>query len=146
MKSTGTRSSNELQWLDYMIGYQNSSRRHAQQGDMLHACINNILRILHMVPGLLCLINSWLFLPTSFRVTLQALGKSYDFPSACKITLKNVDKYMYLTHWGRDKMATIFQTAFSYGFSSMKMHKFRLRFHWHFFPRVQSTIFQHWFR
>ena len=52
----------------------------------------------------------------------------------------------YLTHWGRDKMAAIFQTTFSNAFSRMKMFKFRLRFHWSLFPRVQLTIFQHWFR
>ena len=52
----------------------------------------------------------------------------------------------YLTHWGRDKMATIFQTTFSNAFSWMKMFKFRLKFQWSMFPRVQLTIFQHWFR
>ena len=41
-----------------------------------------------------------------------------------------------LTHWGRDKMAAIFQKTFSNAFSSMKMNKFRLRFHWSLFPRV----------
>ena len=51
-----------------------------------------------------------------------------------------------LTHWGRDKMAAISQTTFSNAFSWMKMYKFRLRFHWSLFPRVQLTIFQHWFR
>ena len=51
-----------------------------------------------------------------------------------------------LTHWGRDKMAAIFQTTFSNAFSWMKMFEFRLRFHWSLFPRVQLTIFQHWFR
>ena len=51
-----------------------------------------------------------------------------------------------LTHWGRDKMATIFQTTFSNAFSSMKMFKFRLRFHWSGFLRVQLTILKHWFR
>ena len=51
-----------------------------------------------------------------------------------------------LTHWGRDKMAAIFQTTFSDEFSWMKMYKFRLKFHWNLFPRVQLTIFQHWFR
>ena len=51
-----------------------------------------------------------------------------------------------LTHWGRDKMATIFQTTFSNIFSWMKMHELRLRFHWSLFLRVQMTIFQHWFR
>ena len=51
-----------------------------------------------------------------------------------------------LTHWGRDKMAAIFQTTFSNAFSWMKMFKFLLRFHWSLFPSVQLTIFQHWFR
>ena len=46
-----------------------------------------------------------------------------------------------LTHWGRDKIAAIFQTTFSNAFSWMKMFKFRLRFHWSLCPRVQSTIF-----
>ena len=51
-----------------------------------------------------------------------------------------------LTHWGRDKMAIIFQTTFSNAFSLMKMDEFRLRFHQSLFPRFQLTIFQHWFR
>ena len=51
-----------------------------------------------------------------------------------------------LTHWGRDKMAAIFQTTFPNGFSWMKMYDFRLTFHWSLFLRVQLTIFQHWFR
>ena len=51
-----------------------------------------------------------------------------------------------LTHWGRDKMAGIFQTTFSNQFSWMKICKFRLRFHWSLFPRVRLTIFHHWFR
>ena len=53
---------------------------------------------------------------------------------------------MPLTHWGRDKMAAIFQMTFSSAFSSMKMLEFRLRFHWSLFLRVQLTIIQHWFR
>ena len=53
---------------------------------------------------------------------------------------------LFKTHWGREKMAAIFQTTFSYAFSWMKILKFRLRFHWSLFPRVQLTIFQHWFR
>ena len=51
----------------------------------------------------------------------------------------------YLIHWGRDEMAAIFQTTISHAFSSMKINKFRLRFHWSLFPRVQLTVFQHWF-
>ena len=39
------------------------------------------------------------------------------------------------THWGRDKMADIFQTIFSNAFSWMKMYEFWLRFHRYFIPR-----------
>ena len=42
-------------------------------------------------------------------------------------------------------MAPIFQTAFSNQFSWMKMCKFRLKIRWSVFPRVQLTLFQHWF-
>ena len=51
-----------------------------------------------------------------------------------------------LTHWGRDKMAAIFQTTYSKAFSWMKMYKFWLKFHWSLFLRVQLTIIQHRFR
>ena len=50
------------------------------------------------------------------------------------------------THWGRDEMNNISQMTFSNVFSSMKMFEFRLKFHWSLFPRVQLTMFQHWFR
>ena len=46
------------------------------------------------------------------------------------------------THWGRDNMAAISQTTFSW----MKMYKFQLRFHWSLFSCVQLTIFQRSFR
>ena len=52
----------------------------------------------------------------------------------------------HLTHWGRDKMDAISQTTFSNAFSWMKMHEFRLRFHWSLFLRLELTIFQLWFR
>ena len=51
-----------------------------------------------------------------------------------------------LTHWGWDKMDAISQTTSSNAFSWMKMHEFRLRFHWNLFLRFELTIFQHWFR
>ena len=51
-----------------------------------------------------------------------------------------------LTHWGRDKMAAIFQTTFSNGFSGNENVYFRLTFHWSLFLEVQLTIFQHCFR
>ena len=51
-----------------------------------------------------------------------------------------------LTHWGRDKMAAISQTTHSNAFSWIKMLENRLKFHWSLFPRVEFTIFHHWFR
>ena len=45
-----------------------------------------------------------------------------------------------LTHWDRDKMATISLTIFSSVFSWMKIFKFRLKCHWSLFPRAQFTI------
>ena len=51
-----------------------------------------------------------------------------------------------LTQWGRDKMSAVLQTTFSNAFSWMKMHEFRLIFHWSLFLRFKLTIFQHWFR
>ena len=53
---------------------------------------------------------------------------------------------MLWTHCGRDKMTAIFQTTFSNAYSRMKLYQSRLKFHWSLFSRVQSTIFQHWFR
>ena len=40
-----------------------------------------------------------------------------------------------LTHWGRDKMAAIFQTTFSNWFSWMKMYELWLKYHWSLFFR-----------
>ena len=37
-----------------------------------------------------------------------------------------------LTHWGRDKMGTVFNTTLSNAFSWMKIYQFRLWFHWIF--------------
>ena len=46
----------------------------------------------------------------------------------------------------RNKMVAIFRTTLSNAFPWMKMYKFRLRFHWNLFLRVQLTMFQPWFR
>ena len=56
-----------------------------------------------------------------------------------------VDLQRTLTHWDRDKMDAISQTAFWSAFSWMKIVEFRLKFHGSLFLRVQMTIFQHWF-
>ena len=45
-----------------------------------------------------------------------------------------------------DKMGDIFQTTFWNVFSWIKIVVFWLKFHWKLFPRVQLTVFQHWFR
>ena len=77
-----------------------------------------------------------------------------DIPMPETILTQFNDAYMIyaalgrdeLTHWGRDKVDAISQTTFSSAFSWMKMFELRLKFHWSLFLRVQSTIFQHWFR
>ena len=46
MKSTGTWSWNELQWLDLKIGHQKSSSSNGRHSDMLHSVICSILCIL----------------------------------------------------------------------------------------------------
>ena len=51
----------------------------------------------------------------------------------------------HLIHWGRGKIAAIFQTTFSNAYSWPQMYEFRVRFRWSLFLRVQLTIFQHWF-
>ena len=61
------------------------------------------------------------------------------------ISRRNKAAYNMSTHWGRDKMAAIFQT-FTNAFLWRKMFELRLRFHWSLFLRVQLTIVQHWFR
>ena len=51
--------------------------------------------------------------------------------------------WLWLTHWGRVKIAAISQTIISNTFSWMKMLEFRLKFHLSFFLRVQLTTYQH---
>ena len=55
-------------------------------------------------------------------------------------------KFNSSTPWGRDKIPAISQTTFSKAFSSMRMFKCQLKFHWSWFPRAQLIIFQHWSR
>ena len=57
----------------------------------------------------------------------------YDFSSRSQMDWLSTRSS--LTHWGRDKMAAIFQTTFSNAFPWMKMYEFRLRFHWSLFLR-----------
>ena len=46
----------------------------------------------------------------------------------------------WLTHWGWEKMAAIFQTTFSNALAWMKIIVFWCKFRWNLFPRVQLTI------
>ena len=46
-------------------------------------------------------------------------------------------QWSLLTHWGRGKMAAIFQTTFSNAFSWVKMFEFCLRFHWSLLQRFE---------
>ena len=48
-----------------------------------------------------------------------------------------------LSHWGRDKMAVIFQTTFLNTFSWVKMYEFRSRFHLSLFLSFELRVSQH---
>ena len=87
-------------------------------------------------------------------IEMRAISQWIHKTEFCMLSLKtkllkvlpHLPRDNELTHWGRDNMAAIFQTAFSNAFSWMKMYKFWWRFHWSLFPGFQLTIFQHWFR
>ena len=76
-----------------------------------------------------------------FRVVLSGTQICSDSNTLWFVAVN--EALVTLTHWGRDKMAAIFQTTFSNAFSRMKMYEFRLRFQWSLFLRVQLIIFQH---
>ena len=91
----------------------------------------------------------WEILNYDWRIVSRLNGPhSLQFTACPVINIVTVNGRMQRlwTHWGRDKRADIFQTTFSNAFSSLKMYKFRVIFHWSYFPGVQSTILQHWFR
>ena len=73
---------------------------------------------------------------------------SITFPKNVYIrsTLLVLHRMENVTYGSRDKMVAIAETIFTNAFSWIKMYKFRLRFHWKLFSRVQLTISQHWFR
>ena len=73
----------------------------------------------------------------------NALGNIWFNRKFDKQTLVQVKRW----HKESTVLNEIFKTIiFSNVFSGMKMHGFRLRFHWSLFLRFQSTIFQNWFR
>ena len=50
-----------------------------------------------------------------------------------------------LFHWGRDNMAAIFQTTFTFNISCMKIVLFSFECHWNVFAMIELT-WQHGFR
>ena len=80
---------------------------------------------------------------TTHIITSNGTRTKHHGPSVCYQQPRGLFCWYWLTHWGWDKMAAIFQTTFSNVFSCMKMYEFWERFHWRFFLRVQLTIFQH---
>ena len=64
--------------------------------DGLWVCVQYIPRIMYMVHAWLCLVvvGYWASLVISFRVASQALGQSYDCPSASEATLRNIGIYI----------------------------------------------------
>ena len=80
------------------------------------------------------------------KVQASKMSISVVYVDSTCITFRVTLNEIKLTHWGRDKMAAIFQKTFSNGFSWMKIYEFWLTFHWSLFLGVQLTIFQHWFR
>ena len=82
-------------------------------------------------------VMTWCHQVTSQRLSSLGHNKINQYGMAKSVIV--------LTHWGWYKMAANFLT-FLNTISWMKIFKFWLRFHWSLFPRVQLTIFQHWFR
>ena len=78
-------------------------------------------KVAAILPGLNVLINSMAGKASSQDISSRRIG------------------LVLLTHWGRDKMATIFQTMFLNEFSWMKMYVFWLNFHWNLLARDQLT-------
>ena len=69
-----------------------------------------------------------------------------DYPGTLSGEIKAHDyQWLYSTNWGRDEIDDILQTTFSNAFFYENV-LITNRFHWSLFPRVQSTLSQHWFR
>ena len=64
-----------------------------------------------------------------FSVLILHWSHVHHCQEICYPTSRVFTLIVGLTHWGRDKMAAIFQTTFSNVFSWMKMYEFQLKFH-----------------
>ena len=85
--------------------------------------------------------RSW---QTTISKTLAGKGYWRLYWNSIELSRRYI--FNVLTHWGRDEVDAILQTTVSDTISWMKIFEFRLNFHWNLLPRVQFTIFQHWFR
>ena len=83
----------------------------------------------------------YVYLPYHIVVVVRLFTTKTDAKTQC-ILLFQWKEVEVLTHWGRVKMNTIFQTTFSNALSWIRMYRFQFRFHWFVPPRVQWTIFQ----
>ena len=89
----------------------------------------------------------FLCVPSSLIFSMYGWYRTHLLVTCLRSFEMHCDNFMWsLTHWGRDKMDAISQTTFSSAFSWMKIFEIRLKFHRSLFPRIQLTIFQHWFR
>ena len=78
----------------------------------------------HWNVGVICFFNSVNTVWRCPSTWCWAINRDYDI--AMKLGT-------FFKHWGRDKMATIFQMTFLNPFSLMKIYEFWLRFHWSLF-------------
>ena len=93
------------------------------------------------IPWLITWLITYPFLPFRWSSSMvwETQGKClFGFYFWGNLIMSIMQSYQHarLIHWGRDKMATIFQTIFSNAFSWMKIYSFRLRCHWSLFLRV----------
>ena len=65
----------------------------------------------------------WQIKATLWKMSIHINADWHRYASSWTVVGK-----LDLTHWGRDKMAAIYQTAFSNAFPWMKMYEFRLKF------------------
>ena len=100
-------------------------------------------------PNISCL--TFYEVPCSLGGTNRTLAGTTEikFESGICRLLALINLWMYtrcslVQHIEAVKMA-ISQSTFSNAFSSMKRHKFQLRFHWGLFPWAISTVLKHWF-
>ena len=88
------------------------------------------------------------------RQSLRFIKSLKALKSYCKPLIETWLKHNSLPEYhtrtstqpGRDEMGDTSQTTFSDIFSWMTIVVFSLKLRWNLFPRVQLTIFQHWFR